>query len=235
MSKTLLLFAVVLFLAACNAAGTAETAATTTAQPASATSVPTTTATTVAPTTTTFAAEAVALAAIEAWNSGDFDAWLQYRVDDPDEDHVFDRSVMNSGEHIEVTAPCETSAGANMAIVTCPIYVEDDFHGAGGLTSDAIMEFSIDDDGLIVEVTSTTYQEDNGDCCPRWQDFHQAFHEWLAEAYPDIYEEIGPQGTPLWYPPGAASGDPDHMLRALEYVAEFVAQSEVYPLEDGVV
>lgn len=197
-----------------------------------------TTTTTRASTTTTsepqpaFDGVELAMGAIDAWNSGDFDAWLAYWEPDQDDDFFFDRSVMNSNERVEVTAPCEiTSEPSEPMVVTCSIHVEDDFHGAGGLTSNAIKQFHFNGEGFIVYTTSTTYQDENGACCPQWQAIHTAFHRWLSDAHPDVYEEIGPEdGNPLWYLPGVASGNPDHMLVALEYVEEFVAQSAAYPL-----
>ena len=89
------------------------------------------------------------------------------------------------------------------------------------------------EDGLIVDASSTTYEE-FGNCCPQWQAYHRAFFNWLSERHPDVHQEIGPSvGSPIWSLPGYASGDADHMLVALEYVDEFVAESDVYPLESG--
>lgn len=175
----------------------------------------------------------VVMEAIDAWNRGEFDAWLAFWVVDPGEDHLFSRSVMNSGEQMEVTEPCHSSPDPEGTIVECSIRVEDNFHGAGGLTSDATMSFIVNDVGLIVDTQSTTYQED-GSCCPKWESFHTDFHRWLQDAHPDVYADIGPKdGAEQWWLPGAASGDPDHMLVALEYVEEFVAQSDSYPLVAG--
>lgn len=121
--------------------------------------------------------------------SGDFDAWLAYWEPEQDDDFLFDRSVMYSNERMEVTAPCEiTSESSDPMVVTCSVFVEDDFHGAGGLTSDATIEFHINGGGLIVSTNSTTYQDENGNCCPQWQAFNAAFHRWLSDTHPDVYE-----------------------------------------------
>lgn len=201
----------------------------------------TTLATTTMPTTTTGApattapidATSIVMDAIAAWNTGDYDAWLAFWVVDPSEDHLFARSVMNSNEQMEVTGPCDVSTMDSETVsVLCPVFVEDDFHGTGGLTSDGTVKFLLSGDGLIVETDSTTYQV-NGVCCPEWEAYNRAFHVWLAEAHPDTYEEIGPpDGVPLWYLPGYANGDAENMKIALEHVEEFVAQSDVYPLDD---
>jgi len=235
--------AVIAALAGCSDSGASDTTAAGVDAPPSTlatttTATPVTTTTMVSTTTTSepepaFDGVELAMGAIDAWNSGDFDAWLAYWETDEDEDFLFSRSVMNSNERMEVTAPCEiTSAPSEPVVVTCSIHVEDDFHGTGGLTSNGTEAFHFNGEGLIVETDSTTYQDENGNCCPQWESIHRAFHSWLSDAHPDVYEEIGPKdGNPSWYLHGVASGNADHMLIALEYVDEFVAQSDVYPLD----
>lgn len=211
---------------------------TTIAAASTTTSIPRTTTTETATTLAPIDAVGIAMDAIGAWNSGDFDGWLAFWVVDQDEDdHLFSRSVMNSNEQIAVTPPCEVTApDAGMVRVVCPALWEDDFHGPGGVTGDGTLTFLLDGNGLIVEDENTGYRGPNGECCPIWQEYNRAFHVWLAEAHPDVYEVIGPHGgSPLWYLPGYANGDAEHMKIALEYVDEFIAQSDVYPLEDGAV
>lgn len=228
--------ATIVVLAGCSDSGTPAGEGIQTAS-STATSAPKSTPTTTSTTSTTTEPPATfdgvdqAMDVIDVWNSGDFDAWLAYWDADPD-DSLLHRSVMNSHERMEVTAPCEViSEASDRVVVTCSIFVEDDFHGAGGLTSNGIATFYFDGSGLITDMGSTTYEDTNGNCCPEWAAFSDAFHRWLQDAHPDVYAEIGPKaGTPLWYLPGFASGNADHMLVALQYVDEFVAQSDDYPL-----
>ncbi len=213
-------------------------------EPAPVTTPPPTTATTTTTTTSTTAAPLpeeidLVLQSIEAWNAGDFDSWLEFLAPISEDEQLFPRSLMNANEQIEVTAPCAiVGEDADSVSVECPVYVEDDFHGAGGLASDGTMTFVVNRSGQIVDRSSTAYQEDNGLCCPRWEAFHIAFYRWLEQAHPEVYDDIGPWSGNVFHrvwPPGFASRNPEHMKIALEYVDDFVAQSDVYPLEDGVV
>jgi len=52
----------------------------------------------------------------------------------------------------------------------------------------------------------------------------------LSDTYPDVYEDIDP-GFITYSGPGFQTQNPEHMLIAVEYVAEFVAQSDIYPLD----
>lgn len=61
----------------------------------------------------------------------------------------------------------------------------------------------------------------------RWA-FLSAFGMWFEVEYPEIYREIEPatsDGLP------GLEADPADMLVVLQYVDEFVAQSDVYPLD----
>lgn len=214
---------------ACNGITTATT---TTVVPTAPVETNATTTTEAAPTTTTANIDglSLAVAAIDIWNSGDFDAWLALLEPD-DDDHLFARSVMNSNERIELTGDCEVTSEPDPLVVTCPIFVEDDFHGAGGLTSNGTITFEFSAEGLVAGVDQDTYQDATGRCCPDWQDYHKTFHTWLAEAHPDVYAQIGPEHIEArWQLPGYAGGDADHMLIALQYVDEFVAETKGYPL-----
>lgn len=211
------------------------------APPATTAATTTTTSTTTTTTTTTVVPGSeqidLVMRSIAAWNAGDFEAWTGFYVPQTEDDFLFSHSVMNSNEQIEVTGQCEmTEEGVDSVTIECPIYVKDDFHGAGGLSSDATMTVVVSDTGLILDESRTTYEEDDGQCCPRWETFHQSFFRWLLDAHPDVYAEIGPEDlSDAWQLPGYAGGDPEHMKIALEYVDEFVAQTRAYPLRDGVV
>lgn len=172
---------------------------------------------------------AVVASAIDAWNQGDFAGW-QAHYAAPEDDPIA-RSEMIAGSVIEVQGECSSSPSGDVTIVECSATVADDFHAAGGLTGIGVMAFTVDGDGLITDSTDTFYEDDNGNCCPEWQAFNQRFHRWLEQVHPEVFTEIGPaRGRPEWFLPGVAGGDPDHMTVALQYVGDFVAQSETYPL-----
>ena len=68
----------------------------------------------------------------------------------------------------------------------------------------------------------------------RKSSFNQAFHQWLSDTYPDVYSQMDPgyiSGNVSSNAPGFNTQNPEHMLIAVEYVEEFVAQSDTYPLD----
>jgi hypothetical protein len=175
----------------------------------------------------------IAVASIDAWNSGDFDAWLALLAPSADEDLIFSESLMIGGRRIQLTGNCaiRSQGPDGGGAVECPVSVDDAFNGAGNVTSSGIMTFLVGSDGLIGHTSDTLFTDENGDCCGEWEAFNEAFNTWLQDAYPDVFAVIGPQGSdPMWYLPGYASRNPDDMLIALQYVDEFVAQSDTYPL-----
>lgn len=63
--------------------------------------------------------------------------------------------------------------------------------------------------------------------------FMRAFWDWLRPTYPDVHDEIRPndgQSFPGW---GRGRDLVEDMAVALQYMDEFLAQSDVYPLEPG--
>ena len=65
--------------------------------------------------------------------------------------------------------------------------------------------------------------------------FNFAFWSWLMDAHPSVFDDIGSAPTGLYDIPGLATSqfdprDPAVMLIAVQFVDEFVAQSDVYPL-----
>jgi hypothetical protein len=207
------------------------------------TAAPTTT--TVAPTTTvalsTTAVPAV-LAAIDARNRGDSEAYLESLAGDelavaqgtPDELSV----IMGYANQTTELIDCQVTGIHTLGwtIVECGVILRDDFFGAGG---------------IVVSGTATSYVTDNDkintfstfwdEADLPWEEtqlamFNFAFFTWLMEAHPTVFEAIGPIPEELGSIPGVDNtimGDPhepEEMLIALEYVAEFVAQSDLYPL-----
>ena len=60
--------------------------------------------------------------------------------------------------------------------------------------------------------------------------FNAAFHQWLIDTYPDVYKEMD-IGLISSNGPGFDTQNPDHMLIAIQYLEEFVVQSDTYPLD----
>ena len=209
---------------------------TTTDQPAPAPS--TTTSTTAAPTTTTtlqadeFAEHVAAIEQMVASrNSGDFEAWLAHFV--PVQPLIFgstirqgsdldwQRSFMAAGEVWSITGECrELITGS----VECPMKLKNEFHGPAGIWFDVpALRFSFAEDGLISGLGADSWQiaGDPGE-------YNRAFDTWLEEAHPDIHASFGPRVEGEDGLPSA-----EDMPVALEYVDEFLAQSDTYPIGEA--
>lgn len=202
--------------------------------PASTTPATTDSEVTAAPTTTTTAvrvdpeaAVAAVLGAINAYNSGDIDAWVATFAPESREAPVaetwgyFDEIFMNANQQLQVVEPCQPIA-TGPTVVECTIAVSDDFYGPAGLSGTAPAQFQLNDQLQLIE------WNDNQECCDRQFLFNRAFNNWLRDSHPDIYEQIRPfdlESLPGW------RTDPADMAIAIQYVAEFVEQSDTYPLE----
>lgn len=186
----------------------------------------TTTSTTMISAEVADAAVAVVVSAIEAKNNFDLDGWLMalaggQRGGVP----LFAEEIlMNAEERWEIIEPCqmarETTSGG--AVVECLMQDTTSYWGVGGISDTRLQTFTVNTDGLI---------SFGGHFGSSGKDrFNQAFHQWLSDTYPDVYEEAVP-GFISGNAPGFDTQNPDHMLIAVEYVEEFVAQSENYPLD----
>ena len=213
---------------------------TTTGPPTTTSRVPATTeaatTTTVAPTTTTVAQVAeipdiqIARQAMAAWNTGNVDAYLDFFTEDATyiqwpahADHVRDRFEfdMTLGSQLAL-GDCEQWADGRLR---CPALARDDLSGPAGLMQDAVLTFWITD-GLISKYSSAQYDH------PDFY-FTQAMAFWLEGAHPDVWESTFALSERCsindefncwtsWY----ASAETATVL--LEYVSEFVAQSDDY-------
>lgn len=194
------------------------------------TEAPTTTSTTIDP--AQWLADRVAKidAMVTDFNSGDFDAWRGHfiaegpnifakTVYDDDSDLEWERSLMAANEVWTVTGQCTQVGTVN---VSCPFSKKNEFHGPAGIdiTVPGLI-FTFDEDLQISRVW-TSYWEVAQDP----DVFNAAFDAWLAEAHPDVYASFGPRAQ------GSSDGlpNPDDMPTALEYVAEFIQQSDEYPI-----
>lgn len=129
------------------------------------------------------------------------------------------------GTRWEVIEPCAMSGEGGS--VECTISVTDDLFGPAGFDHTSTFVFDVDEQGSISRWT------DLG-CCERQTEYMRAFWLWLEAAHPEDYSEFDaladftlPQSLP-----GYVLGQPSLMTRAVGYVDEFLAQSEVYPLDN---
>ena len=165
-------------------------------------------------------------AAYAALNAGDLDGFLDLLTDSA-ATHMakIEEILINANQVTEIVEPC-TSGGTTIrgeTIVTCVVSTFDDFHGPAGIASTHTDTWLLDDVGAI------TSRVDDMDLFHQFQ-FNRAFWQWLQGVHLDVYQEIAPfdlESLPGW------NGDAASMRVAVEYVGEFIAQSEVYPLDDG--
>ena len=137
---------------------------------------------------------------------------------------------MNANQHWEVTEPCRIT-GENAAgdtVVECLITNTDDFWGVGEIYEPRDLRFNVNSEGLLTTDAGVT--NTNTFRSPRRNTFNHAFHSWLSVTHPNVYNEMDP-GSISSSGPGFATQNPDHMLIAVDYVQEFVAQSDDYPLD----
>lgn len=209
----------------------------TTAPPTTQAAPPTTDA--AATTTTTLASEALfaeRVTAIEAMvatrNSGDFDAWYaHFETETPNifatlvtDDSQLDwqRSYVAANEVWTITGECTPIQTIPNEII-CPLTLVNDFMGPAGIYYDVPqLRFQFSGSDLTgVYANSWEIAEDP-------EVYGLAFDAWLAEAHPEVHASFGPRPVGNEWLPGAAD-----MPTALEYVDEFLAQSNAYPLETG--
>ena len=167
--------------------------------------------------------------AVAAYNDGDVDGWIA--AWDPQADEVqreswgyFFEILMNANEQLTFVEPCAV-VNEDPVTVECTISYRDDFHGPAEIGNDTeIGQFTLNTDLQI------TVWEDNRPCCAIKGDYTRAFNFWLSTAHPGVYEQIMPVDN------GSLPGwrtDPLDMVTAIQYVEEFVAQSDEYPLTTG--
>jgi ketosteroid isomerase-like protein len=167
---------------------------------------------------------AVVVSAYETLNAGDIDAWVGHFTDDA---VIFGESssVARSLYGVQAAANyraelVEACRGIAPGQVECTITESDDFHSAGGITLTRSEVFVINEDGQISEATAQVISFTQ----PGYFVFNQAFFDWLRTAHPEIHAEIGPDLTTH------LPATPEHMRTALDYLDEFLAQSDTYPL-----
>lgn len=192
------------------------------------------TATTLEATPTTSAEERLAArmtvveAMIVARNSGDYEAWrASFPAESP---NIFDGLVTDESElewqraHMAandvwtITGECTDT----LAYVSCPMTLVNEFYGPAGIFFTVpSMHLSFNADEELVGIGAQVW-EIAGDTA----EYADAFDAWLAEAYPDVHASFGPRVEGE-----GALPNPEDMPTAIQYVEEFLAQSDVYPVE----
>jgi hypothetical protein len=204
---------------------------------------PATTPTTVAEITTTTAAAGVipfeeSMATIEAmidaYNSGDIESLVAYLSDNPivlgssaREDRDWDglRSFMAANDTWEITGPCETRG---RALVGCPVRMENDFMSPAGIRFDVpVLLIGFDADGAVRTIELNSFGATGSP-----DDYIEAFDAWLEETNPEIHSSFGPRIGEISGDWGSLPSSAD-MPVALDLVDEFIADSDVYPLDGG--
>lgn len=216
--------------------GDAASPAPTTTAPVTQTTAPEAVPTTAAEVTSTTSGEdrfAARLAVIEAMvaarNSGDYQAWRAFFPEE--RPYIFGGNIENEAElewqqsHMAAgdvwTITSECTETFSLAI-HCPMTLVNGFYGPAGIfftVPDMIFRFNADD-GL--ESITTNSWDIAGDP----EEYANAFDAWLADAHPDVHASFGPRVEGE-----GALPNPDDMPVALEYVDEFIAQSDVYPVD----
>ncbi len=165
-----------------------------------------------------------------AYSSGDMEAWVSYYAENAPiyngnflvgprmtSTQTWFRSFMVANDQWTITGDCE-EAGSDA--VTCPMLRRDDFHGAGGLEAEGSITFTFDEDDRITSFSMSPAPERVLQA--QYTPFDQAFDAWLEQAYPEVHAGFG---VPVF----TIQPNADDMPTALEYVDEFVAQSDEYP------
>ncbi|MCL1595674.1 MAG: hypothetical protein M3132_15110 [Actinomycetia bacterium] len=197
-----------------------------------------------ATTTVTLSAELqvtydTALRTIDVFNNGDIDSWMKmFR-----QDGAF-WGLQMSGTHIREFVEFRMASGEQLVVDTCVPHtdgrriactvtiVNDLFTAAGLPTHVAEWIVGSDEKGRVLDIMQES--DLGGD---EIEDLIAALGLWIRDTYPDIWQEVFvaagdcslDQDSPNcvngeWY------GTPETSRELLRFVDEFVAQSDVYPL-----
>lgn len=227
-------FAVMLAACSSDGAGTTTTTAndttTSTVAATTTTEVADPTTTTVAATTTTTISEAEALAvvasAFAAFNSGDMETWFLWREGGQAEpgDGDYELAVQS---RIDVQECVHRGYGEWIMdnLMTghafdCPATQTDLFLEAAGIVLQMNYEWVIGED------PESSLAGSNEDFVVA-EVLMAGYRAWLADAYPEVEASID-------YEPDSPYPLPESVSTALQYIDEFVAQSDFYPLTEPV-
>jgi len=209
----------ILIAAACGSSG-GDTSTTTTAAQTTTTSVAATpaspTTTVEEPDTTVGSPPAVVEEFIELRTSGQAVASLDLATADVADDQDFAGGLEVWNLSGELTEPCkETFSGFR-----CVLSEQNDFHAAGGLGPwTAPLTLTVNEAGLISAINASIVE---------WRStispFNARFMAWFGLAHPEVAAQMS--GAPM-----SDTFNPEDARLALEYVDEFVAQSDDYPID----
>lgn len=185
----------------------------------------------------------VVQSAIEARNRGDIEAYKASltggELDFEEAVHV-EEALSYANQKTELVGCLVTGQSqTGLSIVECESTTTDDFYGAGGIVGSGTMTFFVNEEGKISGISDET--DDIPFVKTEVAIFNNAFWLWLMDAHPAVFDEIafGPGSRDsipgLSFPASINFGvddlhDPAEMGIAVQYVDEFVAQSDVYPL-----
>jgi hypothetical protein len=172
-------------------------------------------------------AVAAVMAAIDALNSYDLDGWLMAHEGGQRQGVPLfgEQILMNAKQQYEIVEACQVpgeDSSGEKGVVVCVIKDNNEYWGVGGISDTKSQVYMVNADGLITNTNHFGSSSRNA--------FNHAFHQWLSDTYPEVYNEMGYVRISS-NGPGFDTKNPDHMLIAVEYVEEFVAQSDTYPLE----
>lgn len=173
---------------------------------------------------------AVAIAAYDALNDGDVDAYLALFSDEaaPNQGRDVQELLVASNSQTELVEPCrllDPSPTSGATRVQCRVSMTDDWYAPARVgprfsTDTFIMSEAGDLTSVLVDFVGPYF----------YSDYNSDFWAWLDGAHPEVAAAIAPVYKQT--SPGRESETPADMLTALEYVDEFIAQSDVYPLTD---
>jgi hypothetical protein len=180
---------------------------------------------------------AVVLSAFEALNGGDIEA---YKASLTGDELAFEQSS-NASEALSYAnatyelVDCRVSGTVESgeSTVECGSTRNDEFYGAGGIVETGTMTVLVTEDDKIRAVSFPTPDIPWADT--DFAAFNLAYWNWLADAHPAVFADIAFLTADLDSIPGLTvrptdPHEPAEMLTALEYIDEFVAQSDGYPL-----
>jgi hypothetical protein len=166
-------------------------------------------------------------AMVAARNSGDYGTWRAFFPDEApnifgtvigdESEPEWQRSYVAANDVWTITGTCRDGIDR----VRCPMTLVNDFLGPAGISytvPNMEIYFTPEDEmtGMGAEVWSI-----DGDP----EEYADAFDAWLAVAYPEVHAGFGPRVEGEGGLPNA-----EDMPTAIQYVDEFVAQSDDYPV-----
>lgn len=169
----------------------------------------------------------VVLAAYEAQNNGNSDAYLATlgpaMASEETRDNLLE-VLATLNDRSEFVEPCRRieSRTPGTTRVQCTVRYTNDLGEPAGIFLTSTEFFTVLADGKIINQESVDTGVTDGLV------FIQSFWAWLFAEHPEVYTQIEPvdrQSLPGY------QRDPADALIAVQYVAEFVEQSDIYPLE----